>query len=181
MITIEIPGNEFYREETEEFISTKPVKLQLEHSLISLRKWESKWHKPFLNQKDHTDEESIDYVRCMTLTQNVDPNVYYKLPLEEVQRIMDYIRDPMTATWFSEEPGKKGGTKKIITAEVIYYWMIELGVPIELEKWHLNQLLTLIRVISAEREPKKKMSQRQLLSRNKALNKARRATHNTRG
>lgn len=183
MITVEIPEiKNVYLEDINTFISVPKKKIQLEHSLISLRKWEAKWHKPFLDRNDHTGEESIDYIRCMTITQNVDPMSYYFIPRDEIQRIMDYIQDPMTATWFGESPeSKRGGRKRILTAELIYYWMIELGIPFEMEKWHLNQLLTVIRVISVERSPKKKMSQKETLSRYAALNKARRQHLGTRG
>lgn len=185
MLTIEIPTPKtpIYDEKTNQFFEIRGGKIQLEHSLISLRKWESKWHKPFLDRTDHTQEESIDYIRCMTLTQNVDPNAYYLIPENEVQKIMDYIQDPRTATWFGGDklPGSKRRPDRIITAEVIYYWMIELGIPIELEKWHLNQLITLIRVINAERTPKKKRSQRDVLNQYSKLNALRRAKSGSTG
>lgn len=182
MITIQINDDEFFNDKTNEFYQVKGRCLKLEHSLISLRKWESKWHKPFLSTKDLTNEESLDYVRCMTLTPDVNPLLYTIIPIEEMERISQYIKDPMTATWFSEPEGKKTPpSRKIITAEVIYYWMIELGIPVEFEKWHLNQLLTLIRVINAERTPPKKMSQKDILKKYSKLNAQRKAALRTRG
>lgn len=183
MLTITVPEQkDIFDEKKNEFLSIKGATIQLEHSLISLRKWESKWHKPFLDRKDHTPEESLDYVRCMTLTPHVDPLLYYVIPQGEMIRISEYIKDPMTATWFGKEDNKKGQARaRVITAEVIYYWMIELGVPVEFEKWHLNQLLTFIRVINVERTPNKKMSKSTLLKNYSALNAQRRAALRTKG
>jgi hypothetical protein len=179
MLPITIPKQEFWDEEKEMFVYVKETKLQLEHSLISLSNWESKWHKPFLENKDMTVEELKDYIRCMTLTKNVDPKIYDYIPSNVMDEIHDYIKDPMTATWFSES--KSSGKKEIITAEIIYYWMVTLNVPVQFEKWHLNRLLTLIRVINAKNAPKKKMSKREIYERNNKLNEARKAKHKTKG
>lgn len=184
MIRIVIPEGELYNEITNEFISVKRTELQLEHSLISLKKWESKWHKPFLGKngtfnEEKTAEEILDYIQCMTITQNVDPIVYSCIPKKEIERIFSYIKDPMTATWFSTDKNVNSlpNGRKTITAEIIYYWMIKLGVPVEFQKWHLNQLMTLIRVINAEEAPKKKMSKEELLARNAKLNAQRRSKY----
>jgi hypothetical protein len=157
--------------------------LQLEHSLISLTKWESKWHKPFLDKKDKTDEEIQDYIRCMTLTQNVNPEVYKHIPKIVMKQIFEYIEDPMTATWFGNngEDKKSINKKRIVTAELIYCWMITLNIPVQFEKWHLNRLLTLIRVVNAENTPPKKMSKRDILARNSKINAARRAKNHSKG
>ena len=129
MLSIVVPEREYYDEDKNEFIHSKETTLQLEHSLVSLSKWESKWNKPFLSSKDKTDEEILDYIRCMTITQNVDPSVYLRLSKKNVEQIVNYINLPMTATTFSDrENGKKG---EIITAEIVYYWMISLNVPFE--------------------------------------------------
>ena len=180
MLKITIPGQEFWDEGKEEFVSTKGTTLQLEHSLVSLSKWESKWHKPFLGKGDKTVEETVDYIRCMTLTQNVDPSVYGFITNEIMGQVSDYIDDSMTATWFSKE--EKGNTsQEAVTAELIYYWMIALNIPFECQKWHLNRLLTLIRVCDIKNSPPKKMSKREIFKRNSALNAARRKQLNTRG
>ena len=179
MLKIVIPGIELYDEEKEEFITTKPQTLHLEHSLVSLAKWESKWNKPFLTKDNKTYEETIDYIRCMTITQNVSEDTYRLLTSENIQQINEYINLPMTATTFSNQ--KKTPSKEIVTAEIIYYWMISLNIPFECQKWHLNRLLTLINVCNIKNQPKKKMSKRDILNRNKALNKARREALNTRG
>ena len=179
MLQITIPASEQFDESTNEFIDTKEQTLQLEHSLISLSKWESKWCKPFLSIKDKTDEETIDYVRCMTLTQNVKPEVYYNLTAENFTQVTDYINAPMTATTFTNNEQKP--SREIITAELIYYWMIQHDIPFECQKWHLNRLLTLIRVCSVKNTPAKKMSRSDLMSRNASLNAARRAKLNTKG
>lgn len=181
MLKIVIPEDTFFNENTNEFIEVKRTELQLEHSLISLKKWESRWHKPFLGKRgvikeELTNEEILDYIRCMTITQNVDPFLYNFIPDTEFERVFSYINDSMTATWFSEDSnGQASFNRKSITAEVIYYWMIKLNIPVEFQKWHLNQLITLIRVINAEEAPQKKMSKEEILARNRSLNAQRRA------
>lgn len=180
MLQITIPSTEFWDEQKEEFVYTKEKTLQLEHSLVSISKWESKWNKSFLSSKEKTTEEIIDYIRCMTITQNVDPEIYTRLSNRTIQQIYDYINAPMTATVFSDT-GRKGGNRDIITSELIYYWMIALNIPFECQKWHLNRLLTLIRVCEIKNAPPKKMSKRETMSRNAALNAARRKKYNTKG
>ena len=180
MLQIKIPASELWDERKEEFIHTKEQTLQLEHSLVSLSKWESKWCKPFLSSTELTNEETMDYIRCMTITQNVKPEVYNFLTKENIDEIKEYIEAPMTATFFSEDK-YSGRNRRIITSELIYYWMIALNIPSEYQKWHLNRLLTLIRVCNEENKPPKKRSRRDIMSRNAALNAARRKQLNTKG
>ena len=180
MLQIMVPADELWDEVKGEFIPVKEQTLQLEHSLISLSKWESKWCKSFFSKKEKTYEETIDYIKCMTLTQNVKPNVYLNLSRENIDEINKYIEAPMTATVFSEDPMRKS-SRETITSELIYYWMIALNIPFECQKWHLNRLLTLIRVCEIKNTPPKKMSRREIMSRNAALNAARRKQLNTRG
>lgn len=180
MLKIEIPFSEGWDENAQEFVTFKGQTLVLEHSLVSLSKWESKWHKPFLDNKKMTVEELIDYVRCMTITQNVDPQAYNFLTTDNFKRINEYINDSMTATFFRDEKSKPN--REIITSELIYYWMISLGVPFECQKWHLNRLLTLIRVCEIKNSASvKKTPKSKLISRNAELNAARRKAWNTRG
>ena len=180
MLQITVPALEQWDEENQEFINTKAQTLTLEHSLVSLSKWEAKWHKPFLSTKEKTYEETMDYIKCMTLTQNVDPNVYKALSDENIHAVNKYIEDPMTATTFGEQ--KKGRkSSETITSELIYYWMISLNIPVEFQKWHLNRLLTLIEVCNRKNEPPKKMGQGDIMKQNAALNAARRKKLNTRG
>lgn len=180
MLQITIPAIELYDESKEEFISTKEQTLVLEHSLVSLSKWESKWKKPFITKENRTVEETIDYIKCMTITQNVDPDIYKYITNENVRDVNKYIDDPMTATTFSDN--KKGGSsRELITSELIYYWMVSYNIPFECQKWHLNRLLTLIRVCSVKNQPPKKMSNGEIMSRNAALNAARRKKLNTKG
>lgn len=180
MLQITIPGIELWDESREIFTQTKEQTLQLEHSLVSLSKWESKWCKAFLSKQEKTYEETIDYIKCMTITQNVDPNVYNNLPKSIIDKITEYIEAPMTATYFSKEQSS-GNNREQVTSELIYYWMIALNIPFECQKWHLNRLLTLIRVCNIKNQPPKKMSKRAIMSRNAALNAARRKQLNTRG
>lgn len=180
MLRITIPATELWDEEKQEFIKIKEQTLQLEHSLVSLSKWESKWKKAFLTKADKTYEETLDYVKCMTVTQNVNPEVYKYLTYENIDEVNKYISDSMTATYFSEEQNRKGGSETV-TSELIYYWMIALNIPPEYQKWHLNRLLTLIRVCNIKNSPPKKRSRRSIMSRNSALNAARRKQYNTNG
>lgn len=173
MLAIHIPEIEIYDEVNSEFVYIKEQTLQLEHSLVSISKWESIWHKPFLNKKDKSQEEIVDYIKCMTITQNVDPIVYNFLPLDVQNQIVEYIKDPMTATTVKSS-GKKN-TGKIATSELIYFWMISYGIPFECQKWHLNRLMKLIEVCEEENKPKKKMSMSSIMKRNSALNDLRRA------
>ena len=179
MLTIEIPDQEFFNEETQEFFTMKGQVLQLEHSLVSLSKWESKWNKPFLSKEDKTVEETMDYIKCMTITQNPKPYIYNLLTDKNVLEIKNYIDAPMTATTFSNT--NQGRSREIVTSELIYYWMISLNIPMKCEKWHLNRLLTLIRVCNIKNGPAKKMSKKEIMSRNAALNAARRKKLNTKG
>ena len=179
MLEIIIPGLELYNEETNEFTCYDDVRLELEHSLVSISKWESKWCKPFLDGKDKTLDEIVDYVRCMTISDNIESDVYDRLTEENLVVINEYIGRPMTATTFNNE--KKSTGREIITSEIIYYWMVSFNIPFECQHWHLNRLLTLIKVCNVKNNPPKKMSQKEILARNKALNDARKKELGTRG
>ena len=181
MLQIVVPASEQWDESTQEFVYGKEQTLQLEHSLVSLSKWESKWCKSFFLKEGKTNEETIDYIKCMTLTKNVDPEVYSRLTMENIDQINSYIEAPMTATTFPQQPTKGKINGETVTAELVYYWMIALNIPFECQKWHLNRLLTLIRVCEVKNRPPKKMSKRDIMSRNAALNAARKKKLNTRG
>jgi len=180
MLRITVPETELYDEEKNEFVTSKEQVLQLEHSLVSLSKWESKWCKPFLTKTAKTNEEAVDYIRCMTLTQNVDPEVYNRITPEIVDQVSKYIDSPMTATTFSKK-NQGPPNHEVVTSELIYYWMISNNIPFECQKWHLNRLITLINVCGIKNQPPKKMSRREVLSQNSRLNSARRQALNTKG
>jgi hypothetical protein len=180
MLTITIPATEQFDERKGEFVYTKAQTLQLEHSLISISKWESKWCKPFLSKNDKTREEVIDYIKCMTLNPSVSDDVYYCLTQANLNEINEYIGAAMTATYFSEDKNGKSN-REVITSELIYYWMIALNIPFECQKWHLNRLLTLVRVCNIKNQPPKKRSKRETASNYAALNAARRKQMNTKG
>lgn len=198
MFEITIPGEELWDARRAEFTSTKAVTLRLEYSLVSLSKWESKWHIPFFDDSmEKTPEQMQDFVRCMTVTQGVDPTVYARLTVENLNAIYRYMEDPMTATWFAGEgrPGEKNqngtskrrarrrppGTGKVLTSEVLYSRMFQAGVPIECERWHLNRLMTLIRVCQEEQAPPRKMSRKDALRQRRELNAARMKKYGARG
>lgn len=180
MLEITIPGQEFYDEEKSEFITSKSYILQLEHSLVSLSKWEAKWEKPFLAKDEKTNEQVVDYIRFMTITQNVKPEIYDNLPFSIFQEIENYIKASMTATWFNEREQQKFN-KEIVTSEIIYYWMIANNIPFECQKWHLNRLMTLIRVCSLKNAPQKKMSRKEMLANRRKINDQRRAISGSKG
>jgi hypothetical protein len=183
MLTIVVPGpNELYDEETKTFLEdeSEAVTLTLEHSLISLSKWESIHEKAFLSNDDKTNAEIVSYVKCMTVTRNVPDEVYKRLSNDNVAAIKDYLDAPMTATWFSDK--RRGrGSREVVTSEVIYYWMTALQIPFEVEKWHLNRLFTLIRVCDLKNSKPKKMSRAESASLQRELNEKRRKELGTSG
>lgn len=180
MLQITIPATEMWNEANQEFIVLKEQRLQLEHSLISLSKWESKWCKPFFSKEPKTSEETLDYIACMSLSPNVDADILSRVTKDNIAEINKYIEAPMTATRFSDT-GPGGRSREQITAELIYYWMITYNIPVEFQKWHINRLLTLIQVCTIKNQPPKKMSKREIMSRNTALNEQRRRQLNTKG
>lgn len=184
MLQITIPDREFFDEKRNEFVTVKGQTLQLEHSLISLAKWEAKWNKAYLTKKEKTTEEVIDYIRCMTLNKNVDPNVYLALTEQNINEIVEYINEPMTATKFRDDHGvgkRLGAGADTTTAELIYYWMVTFNIPFECQKWHLNRLITLIKVCSVKSQPPKKMSKSDIMRQNAELNAARRKKFHSKG
>jgi hypothetical protein len=180
MLTIIVPGVEMFDEQSQEFTTKGDVTLELEHSLVSLSKWESKYEKPFLGKDEKTTTELLDYIKLMTLTPNVQENVWGKLSEDNVIAINNYIEAKMTATWFSEPPGAPQ-SRDVITAELIYYWMIVFEIPFECENWHLNKLFTLIRVCNIKQSKPKKMSRSEIAARNRELNARRRTQLGTKG
>lgn len=170
---------EQWDEKNEEFIPPVTTTIELEHSLVSLSKWESKYCKPFISKEDKTPEETLDYIKFMTLTQDVHPSVYEQLSEQNVKAINKYIDAPMTATTVPDT--NTGGGRETVTAELVYYWMIALGIPPQYDNWHLNRLLTLIKVCNFKNQPNKKISAQDAISRNKAINEANKKKYNTKG
>lgn len=179
MLSITVPKSEFFDERTNEFLSTPETTLLMEHSLVSLSKWESEWEKPFLAPVERSTEETLSYIKAMTLTPNVPPEIYPQLTRDNLVEINDYIAAKMTATWFRET--NSPANREIITAELIYYWMITLTIPLECETWHLTRLFTLIKVFHQKNSKQKKMSPRELAQRNRELNEQRQKQLGTSG
>lgn len=187
MLTVVVPKGKSFDSRNNVFYTVdKDTIIRLEHSLISLQKWEARWQKPFLSTKDKTIEQTIDYIRCMCITPNVPDDVFYCIPKSEMDRITEYINNPMTATWFresaqSQSTGRR--KKEIVTAEIIYYWMISYNIPSEYRKWNLNQLLTLIRVLNIKNDtsPKKKRSRSAILNDYKSINEENKKKFGTKG
>lgn len=180
MLQIYVPGVDGWDEVKEEFVSLPGTNLVLEHSLISISKWESKWHIPFLGKDQKTPEQVIDYIKCMTITPNVKAEVYDCLTRENIDQVMAYIEDPMTATTITDRNGRRA-SREVVTSELIYYWMVALEIPFECQKWHINRLMMLIQICSIKNQPDKKMSKKSTAQQNAMLNAARRHKSHTRG
>ena len=164
-------------DEVKEEITYLPkITLVLEHSLLSISKWESKWKTPFLSKEKKTNEMWLDYIKMMTINKNVDDLYFSRLTMKDIKKVYDYIEDSMTATWFNEQNLPRGrGSGEVVTSELIYYWLVALEIPFEVEKWHLNRLLTLVQICNIKQQKPKKMSKKDINAQNAALNRARRA------
>lgn len=179
-ITIKVPDREFFDQVNNRFLVIKGRSLSFEHSLLSITKWESKWHKPYLSKTEKTREEAIDYLRCMCLDKIDDPNIFMAIDVDAMKEISLYIEDPMTATTFREDKNRQ--SREIITNEIVYYWMTELNIPFDpCQKWHFNRLMTLIRVASIKKQPPKKMGKKEWAAQRSAINAQRRAKYNSKG
>ncbi len=162
-------STEMFDETTQEFVTRNDITLDLEHSLVSLSKWESLYEKPFLGKDEKSTEEVFEYIKFMTLTPNIPPEVFLRLSEENINSVNSYIESKMSATWFHDPPGAPS-SRDIITAELIYYWMITFQIPFECQYWHLNRLFTLIRVCNMKQAKPKKMSRAELAARNREIN-----------
>lgn len=180
MLTIVVPGVESFDNRTKQFVYGEETILELEHSLVSLSKWEMQFQKPLLSQEPKTQEETFAYFRHMCLTPNVPDEVFDRLPDEAIVKINEYIENKMTATWFRPMTNGPRSSEQI-TNELIYYWMYAFNIPKETEKWHLERLFTLIRVTNEKNKPQKKMSRADLAARNRALNEQRKKQFQTTG
>lgn len=179
MLELKIYKPEVYNEETNEFSFPFVGLLKLEHSLRSVSKWESKWEIPYLDGKEKTDEQTLDYIRCMCVD-GIDEKLIENLSRSNLQEISNYINAKMTATWFSEKKNQPT-SREVITSEVMYYWMVALQIDFQCQDWHLNRFLTLVKVANEKNQPEKKMSKSELAARNRELNAQRRAQMKSRG
>lgn len=180
MLTIVVPGIEMYDEIKQEFVTEGDITLELEHSLVSLSKWESFYEVPFLGKEEKTTEQILEYIKLMTLTLEVPEEVFSRVSEGNIKAINEYIEAKMTATWFNDPPGNLA-SRDVITAELIYYWMITFQIPFECQYWHINRLFTLIRVCNVKQAKPKKMSRAEIAARNRELNAQRRSQLGTTG
>jgi len=180
MLRIIIEGDEVYNEKDNSFETVGDVVLDLEHSLISVSKWESKYNKPFLSSVDKTSEEIFGYLQAMIVTDGVDPDVLYRCSQKNIDLIQQYIDSSQSATTFGQMPERRG-PGEVITSELVYYWMVAFNIPFECEHWHINRLFALIRICNIKNSKPKKMSRTEIAMRNRDLNAKRRAELNTKG
>lgn len=181
MLTLQVEGKEFFDEKTKQFIDVPDIKVDLEHSLVSLSKWEQIWEIPFLNSSTKTDEQIKSYIQCMILDSSVPKSVVYAFTPAQYDEINEYISAKGTATTFSNQPPSRN-SGEFVTSELIYYWLVALQIPFQpVENWHLNRLLTLVKVVNLKNTPAKKMSKSDIRSRHRAINAARRAKYGTNG
>ena len=180
MLKITVSGDEYYNEETEEFTTVNDVELELEHSLVSLSKWESKFKKPFLTDSSKSAEETYYYVEAMIISPIYPSDILLRISPADISRINNYIESTESATTFGQMPEVKG-RGEVITSELIYYWMVAFTIPFECERWHLNRLFSLIRICNIKNSKPKKMSRGEIARRNREINDARRAQYNTSG
>lgn len=181
MLLVSIKGQRLWDEQKEEFIILEPAEFEIEHSMVAVKAWEQKYKKPFFGKEEKSPEDIFNYIKCMNLTKGVPPRVFDYIPQENLKEILEYIGDSMTATWFNQQLEQKGGKKEIITAEIIYYWMITLQIPLECENWHLNQLFTLIRVFAVKNGKQTKMGKKEAANYREMVNAANRARFKSKG
>lgn len=185
MLKITIPKTESWDEGNNVFVNTEEVSLELEHSLVSLSKWEAIWEKPFIGDDEKSVEETLSYIECMILTPDYPADVTSRLTNDLITKIQSYIDAKRSATWFNEkaQPGQKK-SREVITSELIYYWMGIYKIWKDCEDWHLNRLFTLIKVHSAKSETgqkKKPRSQAEMMAERRRLNEQRKAQYGTNG
>lgn len=180
MLRIIIEGDELFNEEDQSFFTVNDVVLELEHSLISVSKWESEYEKPFLSSGQKTAEEIFGYLKAMIVTPNVDPDVLYRCSQQTISQIQEYIESNQSATTFGSMPERRG-PGEVITSELVYYWMVSFNIPFECETWHLNRLFALIRICNIKNSKPKKMSRNEIAQRNRELNAKRKAELGTSG
>ncbi len=181
MLQITVPARELWDEQNECMLYTKEAHLKLEHSLISISNWEMKWHISYFDKTPKTEEQAFDYIKCMTLNKEVSDDVYLCLTQQNVNAINEYMLDQMTATTIGEVKQNSRTNNQKVTSELIYYWMIQFGIPFTCEKWHINRLIMLIRVCAEESKPKKGRKAKDIAMDYRAINAARRAALNTKG
>jgi hypothetical protein len=179
MLNLKVQLVEGFDNSTGKFVDLEVYELELEHSLVSLSKWEEFFHKPFLSDEKKTPEETLYYIQCMVLDGEIPDEVWGKLTEAHMQQINDYINDPHTGTTFSG--GNDKPSRERISSELIYYWMTALQIDWQAQYWHLNRLMTLIKVANLKNQPQKKMNQREAAQRFADLNRQRLAANGGQG
>jgi len=180
MLTIIIPEQENYDEATQKFVIAPSVTVQIEHSLASLSKWEGIWEKPFLSDVPKTSKEAGSYIECMVVN-TIPEGTLSRLTSSDKSKISKHIEAKMTATWFSNIANRPP-SREIITAEIIYFWLVTLTIPFDpCQDWHLNRLLALVKTCNLKNAPPKKMNTSDAMARQRELNAQRQAQLQTKG
>ena len=177
----EVPGSWDGKKRVKKLMTVPPIHLEMEHSLLSISKWESKWKIPFVECQNMTPEQFIDYCRCMTINRQKDQNVYQYLMNVDAQKIGDYMADSMSARILSKKNSRKGQNRTRMTSDYFYYMMIQLGIPFECEKWHFGRLMALIDCCQANSGNEPPMSYRERQKYYAELNAQRRRMLGTKG
>lgn len=180
MLRIIIEGDELFDESTNEFSRVGDIVIDLEHSLVSLSKWESMYQKPFLSSEKRSTEEIFGYLKAMMLDADIDSNLVRRFSQKTIDQIQEYIDSSQSATTFGNMPARNG-PGEVITSELIYYWIVSYNIPFEVERWHLNRLFSLIRICNLKNSKPKRMSRNEIAQRNRELNAQRRAELGTSG
>lgn len=183
MLVLNVTGIELYNDKTEQFETTPDFTVTLEHSLVSLSKWESKHEKPFLGKDEKTLDETLDYIESMLVSSPafLPQGWVHRFSEEDLETIHNYIDAKRSATWFSDLNQRPENNGEVITSELVYYWLIAFQIPFECETWHLSRLFTLIRICSAKNSKPKKMTRSEIAARNRELNAKRKAELGTKG
>lgn len=157
----------------------KVVRLQFEHSLRSLSKWESKNKIAFLAGREKTPAQMVDYYRCMLLSPE-DPDLVYLLDPSQMEELTNYINENQTASSVPNE-GPTQYNPETTTSELVYFWMTALKINWEAQDWHFSRLMMLVQITSYKQQPPKKRNPREVLSDMRRENERRKKLFNTSG
>lgn len=181
-------GDELFDEETNTFLHPVGKKLHLEHSLLSISKWEAEWEIPFLNT-DKTSEQSLSYIKCCVLDDDFDELLLNTLSDKNILDFNAYLSKGMTAkkiidlrsSLSQKRKSRRPASQKALTSEDIYYSMIQFHVWKECEEWPLQRLLSLLQLCSLKSNSTGEMSKSDQAKFYREENARRKAKYHTNG